>query len=107
MMLSASVTGDLGDESSPTWFGRQVIIALEHRFATRSAVWEHLAETPLDTIPSGLGHQTDLEVVLLKSRKIAEALMEYHDRDYEKILAWLMAVRERFAGRTYRYGGPH
>lgn len=104
MMLSASVTSDLGEQSSPTWFGRRVIIALENRFATRSVVWEHLAETPLDTIPSGLGHQTDLEVALLKSRKIAEALMEYHDRDYEKIVTWLMAVRERFAGRTYRYG---
>lgn len=103
MMLSASVTGDLGDEHSPNWFGRYVILSLEHRFATRNDVWEHLAETPLDTIPSGLGHQTDLEVALLKSRKIAEALMEYHGREYEKILAWLMAVRKRFAGRTYRY----
>lgn len=103
MMLSASVTSDLGEERGPTWFGRQVVLAMEHRFAARSVVWEQLAETPLDTIPSGFGHQTDLEVALLKSRKIAEALMEYHGRDYEKILAWLMAVRKRFAGRTYSY----
>lgn len=76
----------------------------ENEYAMRSSVHSRMATTSMGELPSGQGHQADLELLMLKSSKIAEELLEYHDYNHDLIFAWLAAVREKFAGRTYRHG---
>lgn len=102
-MLSTSVTQDLRRDRFELFLADTLLGGLESRFISRDAVWERLVHTSFASIPSGLGHQADLELVLLKSRLIAEGLLYYHRHEYEKILSWLMAIRDRFAGHTYGY----
>ncbi|MCY3885289.1 MAG: hypothetical protein OXG24_10310, partial [Gammaproteobacteria bacterium] len=54
-------------------------------------------------LPSTRGHQKDLDLVLLKGARIAEAMLQYHNGNSEQIAHWLATVREEFKGRTFRH----
>lgn len=76
---------------------------LETNYSKRSSVQALMETNSLVELPSDEGHQKDLELILLKSARIAEAMAEFHSTDPDKIFNWLAAVREKYYGQTYRY----
>ncbi|MDE0645480.1 MAG: hypothetical protein OXH84_04485 [Gammaproteobacteria bacterium] len=61
-----------------------------------SVIYDQIA---LADIPTRHGAKSDLEHLLYKSRKIATAIYELHNRD--SLVKWLQALQDNFRGRTY------
>lgn len=82
---------------------RENIHWLESNYARRNTVQARMENTSLVEVPSAEGHQHDLEFVLLKSARIADVILSYHNDHNERILSWLAHVRDEFKGRNYRH----
>lgn len=102
-MTSPSVWLATGQLSSSESFFGTTLYHLEQNYSMRSSVQTLMETRSLVELPSDAGHQKDLELILLKSERIADAMMNFHSTDPEKVFRWLVAVREEFSGRTYRY----
>lgn len=61
-----------------------------------SVIYDQIA---LADIPTRHGAKFDLEHLLYKSRKVATAIYELHNRD--ALITWLKALQDIFRGRTY------
>lgn len=102
-MTSPSFELATGQRSKPYSFYGTNLHRRELYYTRRSSVQALMETKSLVELPSDEGHQKDLELILLKSARIAEAMAEFHSTDPDKIFNWLAAVREKFNGRTYRY----
>ncbi len=102
-LLNASIAWDIIRANQPVMLARNYLPLLERSHFRRNNVWDLIENVSIAELPSVNGHRDDLELVLLKSTEIAAALIEFNDRDYEAIARWLVAVRNKFAGRTYEY----
>ncbi|MYI76655.1 MAG: hypothetical protein F4077_02670 [Gammaproteobacteria bacterium] len=71
----------------------------EKYFGSRLNLWNHMEQTGLKERVHSEEYQERLELVLLKARAIAQGLLSLNDD--EKIITWVMSVRNRFEGNTY------
>lgn len=67
----------------------------------RASVWNDLETSNLADLPSSLGHQRDFELMMLKCKQIATALLSINGED--KIFVWLGDVLASNAGQNYSY----
>lgn len=74
---------------------------LRSTYLERTSVWNDLETSNLEDLPSSLGHQRDFELMMLKCKQIATALLSINGED--KIIAWLKSVLATKAGQNYSY----
>lgn len=74
-------------------------LASVNYFGSRPSVWSNMERVSLAEFPSGNGAQHDLEVMHLKSSKIASGLLAANEE--KELLAWILSVQRDFAGRNY------
>ena len=68
-------------------------------FGSRLNVWNYMEQTGLKQPVNSEEYQERLELVLLKAKAIARGLLALNDE--EKLMAWLMNIRNQFEGSSY------
>ena len=68
------------------------------KFQSRNAVWDLLETIDPADLPTPLGHQADLELVMLKGRLIAEDLLRLNGRT--AVYAWLADMYDEVEGTS-------
>lgn len=67
----------------------------------RTSVWNDLETSNLADLPTSLGHQRDFELIMLKCKQIAIALLSINGED--KVFAWLESILASNTGQNYSY----
>ena len=68
-------------------------------FGSRLNVWNYMEQTGLKQPVNSEEYQERLELVLLKAKAIARGLLALNED--EKLMAWLMNIRNQFEGSSY------
>ena len=75
--------------------------SVEREFIDRSLIWDRIERQGFSQVRTGDQAQEDLEMMLLKSREIATALLDVNG--LEKTLKWINQVRDKYRSQHFTY----
>ncbi|MXW06785.1 MAG: hypothetical protein F4X56_08045 [Gammaproteobacteria bacterium] len=75
--------------------------SVERTFIERSSIWSHVERNEFSRLRSSNKSQMDLEASLLKSREIAEGLLNVNGQ--EKTFRWIDQLRQQYHARNFTY----